>query len=233
MSKHVFMLKFTLKNTLRMTEKTESLQDIAMAFVNDRTETSFNRLHSRLKPGLRKMIQKYHTDQETIADILAITLSKAYVFVDKYDSRWNFSTWVYKICQNECLMELRRKASTYSLDAMEEANIRVKPAQLEDWMDIPDYEFFENTEEIPAEKVYDEVMEEISALPSPYRDVLQDREIGKLKYEEIAEKRNIKINTVRSRIHVAKKLVKNKWIEKKRALTDKPIRIKNVTTIKG
>jgi DNA-directed RNA polymerase specialized sigma24 family protein len=130
-------------------------------------------------------------------------------------------------------MELRRKASTYSLDAMEEANIRVKPAQTEDWMDIPDYEFFETTEEIPAEKVYEEVMEEISSLPSPYRDVLQDREIGKLKYEEIAEKRNIKINTVRSRIHVAKKLVKNKWIEKKRALTNKPICIKNVTTIKG
>lgn len=215
-----------------MTEKIETLQDIAMAFVNDRTESSFNRLYHRLRPGLRKMIQKYHTDPETIADILAITLSKAYVFVDKYDSTWNFSTWVYRICQNECLMELRRKASTYSLDAMEEANIRVKPAQTEDWMEIPNYEFFEESEELPAEKVYDEVMEEISALPAPYRDVLQDREIGKLKYEEIAEKRKIKINTVRSRIHVAKKLVKNKWIQKKRATNSKPIKIKNVTTIK-
>lgn len=214
-----------------MTEKQETLQDIALAFVNDRTETSFNRLYFRLKPGLRKMIQKYHTDQETIADILAITLSKAYTFVDMYDPKWNFSTWVYKICQNECLMELRRKSSTYSLEAMQEANIRIKPTQQEDWMELPEYEFFDTHEEIPAEKVYDEVMSEISALPASYRDVLQDREISKLKYEEIAKKRNIKINTVRSRIHVAKKLVKNKWIEKKRAATDKPIHIKNVTVI--
>jgi RNA polymerase sigma-70 factor (ECF subfamily) len=114
---------------------------------------------------------------------------------------------------------------------MQESNIRIKPSQKEDWMEIPDYEFFDTHEEIPAEKVYDEVMTEIGALPASYRDVLEDREISKLKYEEIAKKRNIKINTVRSRIHVAKKLVKNKWIEKKRAKTTKPIHIKNVTVI--
>ena len=100
-------------------KKQESLQDIALSFVSERSESSFNKLYHRLKPGLRKMTMKYHQDDETINDILAITLSKAFVYADMYDPRWNFSTWVYKICQNECLMELRRKASTYSLNAME------------------------------------------------------------------------------------------------------------------
>lgn len=176
---------------------------------------------------------KYHQDDETINDILAITLSKAFVYADMYDPRWNFSTWVYKICQNECLMELRRKASTYSLNAMEESNIKIKPAVEEDWTDNPDYEFFSDTETLESDKVYDEVMEEIENLPSPYKDVLQDREIRKLKYEEIAEKRGIKINTVRSRIHVAKKLVKNKWIQKKQENNgNNEIHIKNVGVIR-
>jgi RNA polymerase sigma-70 factor (ECF subfamily) len=214
-------------------KKQESLQDIALSFVADRSESSFNKLYHRLKPGLRKMTMKYHQDDETINDILAITLSKAFVYADMYDPRWNFSTWVYKICQNECLMELRRKASTYSLNAMEESNIKIKPAVEEDWTDNPDYEFFSDTETLESDKVYDEVMEEIENLPSPYKDVLQDREIRKLKYEEIAEKRGIKINTVRSRIHVAKKLVKNKWIQKKQESNgNNEIHIKHVGIIR-
>jgi RNA polymerase sigma factor (sigma-70 family) len=130
-------------------------------------------------------------------------------------------------------MELRRKASTYSLNAMEESNIKIKPAVEEDWTDNPDYEFFSDTETLESDKVYDEVMEEIENLPSPYKDVLQDREIRKLKYEEIAEKRGIKINTVRSRIHVAKKLVKNKWIQKKQESNgNNEIHIKHVGIIR-
>lgn len=215
-----------------MSEKqVKSLQDIALDFVNDRTETSFAKLYHRLKPGLRKMVQRYHKDFETIDDILAVTFANAFAFVDKYDSRWNFSTWVYKICQNECLMELRRKNAVYSLDAMEEANIRVKPMDSENWMETPDYEYFDTAEEIPAEKVYEEIMEEMENLHSPYKEVMYDREVNKMKYKEIAEKRGIKINTVRSRIHSAKKIVRNRWIEKKRRETSKPIRIKNVTTV--
>jgi len=212
-------------------KKEESLQDIAMNFVEQRTEVTFNKLYHRLKPGLRKMVTKYHQDDETIDEILAITLSKAFVFADMYDPRWNFSTWVYKICQNECLMELRRKNATYSLNAMEESNIKVKPAEEDEWTVNPDYEYYDDVDNVEVDTVYDEVMAEIDDLPSPYRDILQDREIHKLKYEEIAEKRGIKINTVRSRIHVAKKLVRNKWIDKKRATTTNDINIKNIALI--
>lgn len=210
---------------------TKSLQEIALDFVNTRTEASFAKLYYRLKPGLRKMVQKYHTDSETIDDILAVAFSNAFISVDKYDSRWNFSTWIYKICQNECLMELRRKNATYSLNAMEESNIRVKPAFEDDWTEVPDYEFFDTTEELPSEKVYQEIMDEMKNLHSPYKEVMHDREVEKLKYKEIAEKRGIKINTVRSRIHSAKKIIRNRWIEGKMKDSKNPIRIANVTTI--
>jgi len=212
-------------------KKNESLQDIALNFVESRSESSFSKLYHRLKPGLRKMVMKYHHDEETINDILAITLSKAYVYVDTYDSRWNFSTWVYKICQNECLMELRRKSMLSSINEFEESNIKIKPIDNDDIQENPDYEYFSDVENLESLDVYDEILEEISNLPDPYRDILHDREVHKLKYEEIAEKRGIKINTVRSRIHVAKKLVRNKWIQKKRETTDKEIRINHVTTI--
>lgn len=220
-----------------MTESTEQpqvsdLQKLALKFVDTRSESSFAALYHRLRPGLRKSIQKYSFDEETAQEILSITLSKAYMFVHMYDPRWHFSTWVYRICQNECLMEIRRKNQLYSLDNMRENNIRIKPIEKADIMEDPSYEFFSEEEEFTAEKVYDEVMEELSNLPQPYRDVLEDREVHKLKYEEIAAKRNIKINTVRSRIHVAKKLIKQRWLEAKRKTITRPIHIKNVALIK-
>ena len=197
--------------------KTETLQEIAMNFVNTRSEKSFEKLYHRLRPGLRTMVLKYHTDPEIIDEILAITLSKAYTFVELYDQRWNFSTWIYKICQNECLMELRRINGTYSLDAMEEANIRVKPAheKVDEWHIQIDISKLDKENRYDIDAVYQEVIDEIYNLPEPYQQVLFDREVEKLKYEEIAAKRNVNINTVRSRIHVAKKLIRMRWIEKR------------------
>jgi len=114
-------------------------------------------------------------------------------------------------------MELRRINGTYSLDAMEEANIRVKPAheKVDEWHIQIDISKLDKENRYDIDAVYQEVIDEIYNLPEPYQQVLFDREVEKLKYEEIAAKRNVNINTVRSRIHVAKKLIRMRWIEKR------------------
>lgn len=198
-----------------MTDHAKSLQQLALDFVDSRSERSFTLLHNRLKPGLRKFIQRYHQDSEIVNEILAITLSKAYVYADKYDSKWNFSTWIYKICQNECLMEIRRQNSLYSLDTMIENKLPVKAINHDDWKIENDYEFFSEEEIVQMDSVYSEILEEIKNLPEHYREIIEDRIVEKMKYKDIAEKRGLKINTVRSRIHSAKKVIKNLWIEKK------------------
>ena len=207
----------------------KSLQELAMDFVTNRSERSFTTLYYRLKPGLKKFVQRYHTDPETIDEILAITLSKAFVFADKYDSRWNFSTWLYKICQNECLMEIRRKNAIYSLDYMSEMNIPLKSVN-DDWKIEADYEYYEHPDQFDPEDVYDDVLTEIKELPDHYKVVLQDRIIGKMKYEDIAAKRSIPINTVRTRIHCAKKVIKNRWLEKT-SKNSKQINIQGIALI--
>ena len=198
-----------------MIQQTKSLQQLALDFVDRRCERSFTLLHNRLKPGLRKFIQKYHQDSEIVDEILAITLSKAYVYADKYDSRWNFSTWIYKICQNECLMEIRRQNSLYSLDNMIDNKIPIKAVNNDDWKTENEYEFFADEETVQSDSLYSEVLQEIKNLPDHYKEIIEDRIVEKMKYKDIAKKRNLKINTIRSRIHSAKKIIKNLWIEKK------------------
>jgi RNA polymerase sigma factor (sigma-70 family) len=211
--------------------ETKSLQQLALDFVDSRNERAFTLLHDRLKPGLKKFVQKYHQDIDTIDEILAITLSKAFVYVDSYDSRWNFSTWIYKICQNECLMEIRRKNSISSLDYMMDNKIALRAINSEDWKVEDDPEFFSNEETVYADSIYNEVLDEIRNLPEHYKEVIQDRILEKMKYKDIAEKRNLKINTVRSRIHSAKKVIKSMWMEKKKKSSTKPINIIGVTVL--
>ena len=209
----------------------KGLQQIALDFVSTRSERTFTVLYNRLKPGLRKFIQKYHTDSDIVDEILAITLSKAYVYVDTYDSRWNFSTWIYRICRNECLMEHRRLNALSSLDNMVDSKSPIKAVRDEDWKTTPEYEVFSNEEVIESHSLYDEILLEIKNLPEHYREIIEDRIVEKLKYKEIADKRNIKINTVRSRIHSAKKVIKNMWIDKKRKNCNKNINILGVTIL--
>lgn len=211
--------------------ETKSLQQLALDFVDSRNERAFTLLHNRLKPGLKKFVQKYHQDMDTVDEILAITLSKAFVYVDSYDSRWNFSTWIYKICQNECLMEIRRKNSISSLDYMMDNKMALKAVNSEDWKVEEDPEFFNNEETVYADSIYTEVLDEIRNLPEHYKEVIQDRVLEKMKYKDIAEKRNLKINTVRSRIHSAKKVIKSMWMEKKKKSSTKPINIIGVTVL--
>lgn len=193
----------------------KSLQQVALAFVDSRSHSSFVSLYNRLKPGLRKFILKFHKDSDVVDEILSITLSKAYALVDRYDSQWNFSTWIYKICQNECLMEIRRQNSLMSLNNMLDCKTSINAISDSDWKHEVEYEFFDKTEQIEADSLYTEVLDEIKNLPIHYRDIISDRVVDKMTYKDIAEKRGLLINTVRSRIHSAKKVIKNLWIDKK------------------
>lgn len=189
----------------------KSLQQLAMNFVEKRNDETFTLLYERFKPGLKKYIKNFSMDSDTVDDIFSVTMSKAYSFVDKYDSTWNFSTWVYTICRNECLAEIKRKSMICSFDG---TNVDFA-SNSEDMIFENDYEFFSNEETIQSDDVYDEILNEIKNLPEHYRGVISDRIINKMKYKDISIKYGLKINTVRSRIHSAKKILKSIWLNNK------------------
>ena len=206
------------------------LQQIAIDFIDSRSSQSFTLLYNRLKPGLKKFIMKFHKDMDVVDEILAVTLSKVYIYVDKYDSQWNFSTWIYKICQNECLMEIRRQNSNVSFDSLVDTSVP-KAIRDSDWKNDTEYEFYNKDESIQSDSMYANILEEIENLPDHYKEIIADRIVDKLKYKEIALKRGLNINTVRSRIHSAKKVIKTTWIDKKIKDGSSKINIIGVTVL--
>jgi RNA polymerase sigma-70 factor (ECF subfamily) len=69
-------------------------------------------------------------------------------------------------------------------------------------------------EENPIELLHEMVLTEIYELPDCYKSVLTLREVEKKKYEEIATELNMKINTVRTRIHKARMIIRNRIAQK-------------------
>jgi len=199
-----------------MQEKQQSLQQIGLTFFNSRTEKDFTSVYYRMKPGismyLREMLPK-HDDRE---EVIATTFAKVWSKIYQYDPYWNFSTWVYRIARNEALLFFRGKKKTYSYDAMVEMgiNLEVKGG-------FEDQEFIEDDFISTTERLHDIVLEEINNLPQIYRDVLTLREVEKKKYEDIAEDLGWKINTVRTRIHKARRLIRTEIGKKEPSLLKK------------
>jgi RNA polymerase sigma-70 factor (ECF subfamily) len=186
-------------------QKEKSLQELGLDFFNRQDEVSFTRIYHRMKPGIAVYLKNYVSDYSDREEVIATTFAKVWSKIHQYDPYWNFSTWVYRIARNEALLSKRYTKRNYSYEGMEEMgiNMQAKSETYEIGFELGQtYEDVEST-------LCDMVTEEIPQLPEVYSTVLMLREIDKMKYEEIAEKLGWKINTVRTRIHKARELVRN------------------------
>lgn len=188
-----------------MKKEIPSLQQIALNFYNDRTEKSFTAVYHRMKPGISVYLKERVPNHDDREEVIATTFAKVWSKIHQYDPYWNFSTWVYRIALNESRLFYRSKRKTYSYDAMEEMGINM---EIKAGMSELSDDFDE--QQTPAEMLAEIVLEEIENLPDMYKTVLTLREVEKKKYEEIADELGWITNTVRTRIHKARRLIRAK-----------------------
>jgi RNA polymerase sigma factor (sigma-70 family) len=138
-------------------------------------------------------------------DLVQDTYLKAYKYIDKFDVGTNAKAWLFKILKNGFINDYRKKVRQPSKVDYEEV---VNFHQEEDdttystFMDLRD-EMFKNL-------MGDDVTNAINALPSDFRTVILLCDIEDFTYEEIAKIIDIPIGTVRSRLHRARNLLKEK-----------------------
>lgn len=185
-----------------MPTENKTLQELGLQFFKTRTEKDFTTLYHRLKPGVSMYLKDMLPNLDDREEVMATTFAKAWNKIHQYDPYWNFSTWIYRIARNEALLFFRGKRKTYSYEAMEEMGIN-----MEIKLGLQETDIFEE-ESTPAERLANIVMEEIDNLPDMYKTVLTLREVDKKKYEDIADELGWKLNTVRTRIHKARRLIR-------------------------
>lgn len=152
----------------------------------------------------------YHLtyNEEDANDLVQETYMKAFRFIDKYKEGTNAKAWLFKILKNAFINQYRRRTK--------------QPTQV-DYEDITSYQegdedsnisgYADLREEMFQTMMGDEVTNAINALPVDFRVVILLCDIEGFTYEEISKILDIPIGTVRSRLHRARNMLKDKLRE--------------------
>ena len=178
-------------------EKPTRLEDVALVeMALQRNQGAFSLLLEKYHSSLMAHVLKYVTVIEDAEDICQRSFEKAFMNIDKYNSQYAFSTWLYNIAQNEAIDHLRRsRASINSVPISEER----------DALDVMAATTPE--EELIIDQAVSELISGIQRLPESYRQVAELRFIKDYAYEDIARELNLPLGTVKTRINRARKML--------------------------
>ncbi len=126
-------------------------------------------------------------------DAVQETFLRVYRFFGRFDVNRPFAPWVKRIAVNVCLNRMTNRPAPRSLDA-DDAPPAPDPS--------PGPEVHTIQRDL-GRRVWDEIL----ALPPRYRAVIELRHFQGLSYAEIAEALNLPLNTVKSDLFRARKLL--------------------------
>lgn len=177
----------------------------------------------RVKAGDRSaykiLVERYQTrafglvfqiirNREDSEDVVQEAFVKAYLSIDSFEGNSSFFTWFYRIAVNMAI-DLKRKQKR-SIQAV--SSINEEAGQGDAIERQVDYARI-NAPETPIEAVlrteqravFQRALQELS---SEHRAVISMRELEELRYDEIADVLGVSQGTVMSRLHYARKRLK-------------------------
>lgn len=196
-----------------------SYRQLSENFIKTKSERDYNALYTRVKPGLRNYIYNVVKDNEATDDILTNTLTKMWTKIDQYDPSYQITTWLYRIAFNECLGWIRQRNRKYSIDAMKEYGIEVSEHYshtsahdlLIEIEQKTEADFIEEDQALMDS--YELALKAIQDLKPMYRDIIEDRLLNNMKYEDIADKYGVPLQTVKNRIRRGKILIQEAMVK--------------------
>ena len=143
----------------------------------------------RYEKRLLRYIQRIlFISKEDAEDILQEVFIKAYKNINGYDSRYSFSSWIYRIAHNEAVSFLRKKRNS-----IESSN------DMEIFDNLPSDESIEDDFLIKLREK--EVREILKMLEPKYREPLILRYFEDMEYNEISDILHISLGNVSSLIN--------------------------------
>jgi len=145
------------------------------------------------------LIRKIIKDEDDIDDLVQETFIKVYKALPNFQFNFNFSSWIYKIASNNCIDFIRRKKLNFVYIDKNDEN-----EDDEYKFDIKDPNFTPE-EQLQVKERSQLLKEAIKKLPKNYQQVIHLRHEEELDYQEIAERLNIPLGTVKIHLFRARK----------------------------
>ncbi len=194
---------------------TMNLKTLGHQFAETKSEKTFNDLYERIKPGLSNYVYQIVKDRSTANDIFSMTMSIVYNKIDQYKPEYHISTWIYRIAYHEAIMYLRKKKreattafsvfdSYYDSErGSEKVMYNNTDQEVQD-----DFLTLEEREE-EQEKIHQSILDAIDQLDPLYKNIVKDRLVLDLKYNEISKKHKLPLHTIKNRISRGKRILQN------------------------
>ena len=143
-------------------------------------------------------------DQDDSKDLLQDTYLKAYRFIDSFQQGTNAKAWLFRILKNSFINDYRKKSKEPSKVDYQEVETYYNSEDV-DRQITPDLRV-----EALRDMIGDEISNALNSLDVDFRTVIILCDLEGFKYDEMAKILDIPIGTVRSRLHRARNLLKEK-----------------------
>jgi RNA polymerase sigma-70 factor, ECF subfamily len=173
-----------------------------IALARKGSEKAYRELLGRYQRPVFSLVYRMVRDRELAEDIAQETFVKVFNHLGSYNSKYKFSSWIFKIASNLAIDHLRKKEpETVSLDGSRNAQTAEQLEATRITVASKD----ENPEEfLEARELGAEIEQAIGELRAEYRTAILLRHVEGRPYEEIAEIMDIPLGTVKTYIHRAR-----------------------------
>lgn len=166
-------------------------------------EAAFERLVLRIRDRVYWIARQVVSNAEDAKDVSQNVLIRLWTVLPRYDSRYAFSTWLYRMTVNMGIDHLRRSAPRRREDELDESLtevVRGQPA-------APDV----SAREREVGRILEELRE---LLPPQQRVAFALREMEGLSSEEVAKVLGVRASTVRNHLFQARRTLKRELLER-------------------
>jgi RNA polymerase sigma-70 factor (ECF subfamily) len=171
-----------------------------LAGERDRFTELVTRYERRVVNYVYRITHRYEDAHDLVQEIFV----KVFLALDRYDPKYQFSTWLFRIAQNSAIDALRKKSVVevpITRQSDDDSN-ETREREFADEDAISPYRALKNKQLSVA------IDTAVDRLPSDYRELIQLRHFAELSYEEIAVMKRLPLGTVKNKLFRARNLLK-------------------------
>lgn len=182
-----------------------ALDDAALVVQIRRGEReAFRHLMQRCNQRVYRVLRGVLDDESEIEDVMQEAYVKVFEKLDGFRGEASLATWVCRIALNEAFARLRRRRPSVDIETLDEG-----PFDMANVISFPrrgtDNDPLADTARQELHKVLEQA---VSQLPPAFRSVFLLREVEGCSIEETADLLAIRGETVKTRLHRAKRLLR-------------------------
>jgi len=171
--------------------------------VLDGDQDAFRKLVERYQGRLVNYLFRLLRDLDEAHDVTQEVFLKVYQALDRFDPRYRFSTWLFRVGQNAAIDVIRkRRLRLVSLSRADDGE------EGREW-ELPSgergpYGALRNVERGDA------IGRAIEGLPDEYRELITLRHYGELSYDDIAALKEMPLGTVKNKLFRGRQMLKER-----------------------